>query len=167
MSLPQIIVDQYSGGLTVEIENPTISVLWDQAIQAAVIQQSPGPTIASRAYAIVHSSIYEAWAAYDPIAIGTAYLDGLQVDTNLINDANKMEAMSYAAYVAALDLFPDQHEIFDKLLGDLGYSYNLEGVLSDAAVLGIMAAEAVLADRVNDGSNQANDYTMLRQHIRR
>ena len=158
MSLPQIIVDQYSGGLTVEIENPTISVLWDQAIQAAVIQQSPGPTIASRAYAIVHSSIYEAWAAYDPIAIGTAYLDGLQVDTNLINDANKMEAMSYAAYVAALDLFPDQHEIFDKLLGDLGYSYNLEGVLSDAAVLGIMAAEAVLADRVNDGSNQANDY---------
>ena len=155
---PQIIVDQYSGGLSVENENPTISVLWDQAIQAAVIQESPGPTIASRAYAIVHSSIYEAWAAYDPIAIGTAYLDGLQVDTNLINDANKMEAMSYAAYVAALDLFPDQHEIFDKLLGDLGYSYNLEGVLSDAAVLGIMAAEAVLADRVNDGSNQANDY---------
>ncbi len=158
MSLPQIIVDQDSAGVTVENENPTISVLWDQAIQAAVIQESPGPTIASRAYAILHTSIYEAWAAYDPTAIGTAFLDDLQVDASLINEANKMESISYAAYVAALDLFPDQQEIFDELMGELGYSTNLDGVLSDAVLLGIQAAEAVIADRADDGSNQENDY---------
>lgn len=158
MNLPVITVDPDSAGVSIQNDDPTISVLWDQAIQAAVIEESPGPTIASRAYAVLHTAIFEAWAAYDPTAIGTASFDGLQVNASLITDANKMESMSYAAYVAALDLFPDQQETFDTLMAELGYSIDLNGSLSDAASLGIVAGEAVIAARVGDGSNQENGY---------
>ena len=45
---------------------PTVSLLWDELAQEAVINTAPGPTIASRAYAMVHTAIYDAWSAYDP-----------------------------------------------------------------------------------------------------
>lgn len=156
--LPRISVNPDSAGVTVENESPTISVLWDQAIQAAVIEEATGPTIASRAYAILHTAIFEAWAAHDPTAIGTAFLDSMQVDHEFITVENKMESMSYAAYVVALDLFPDQKEIFDKLMGELEYSIELDGASSHAALLGIEAGGAILAARVDDGSNQKNAY---------
>ena len=51
--------------------DPSISVWWDRAAQAAVIETAVGPTIASRAYAVTDTSTYEAWAAFDPVVLGT------------------------------------------------------------------------------------------------
>ena len=36
--------------VTVTDPDPTVSVLWDKAVQQAVIDTSPGPTVASRTY---------------------------------------------------------------------------------------------------------------------
>ena len=102
--------------VTVDDPSPTVSVLWDQAVQQAVINTSPGPTIASRAYSMVHTAMYDAWAAYDPTAIATELGDQLQQPEAEITEANKTEAMSYAAYQVLVDLFPDQVEIFDALM---------------------------------------------------
>jgi len=36
------------------------------------------PTVAARAYAIVHTCVFDAWAAYDRVAQGTRLGDGLR-----------------------------------------------------------------------------------------
>jgi Domain of unknown function (DUF6851)/VCPO second helical-bundle domain len=158
MSQPDLYVDPLSGGVTIQAHDPSVSLLWDQAVQASVIAEAPGPTIASRAYAVVHTAIFEAWAAYDLIAIGTAYGDSMQQSPEAISEANKAEAMSYAAYVAAVDLFPSQTAIFDALMERLGYSIDLAAV-TDAAALGVQLGQGVIATFAGDGANQSEGYS--------
>ena len=107
--------------VTVRDPSPTISVLWDRAVQQAVIDTSVGPTIASRAYALMHTAMFDAWAAYDPQAIATQLGDELQRPKFEITEANKQEAMSFAAYRVLSELFPDQILIFNDLMGELGF----------------------------------------------
>ncbi|MGB5636843.1 MAG: DUF6851 domain-containing protein [Waterburya sp.] len=102
--------------VTVDDPSPTVSVLWDRAVQQAVIDAAPGPTIGSRAYSMVHTAMFDAWAAYDPKAISTQLGDDLQRPEVEITEANKQEAMSFAAYRVLVDLFPDQVEIFRELM---------------------------------------------------
>ncbi len=59
-------VDPDTQLVTLNDATPTVSVLWDQAVQQAVINTSPGPTVASRAYGMLHTATYNAWSAYDP-----------------------------------------------------------------------------------------------------
>ncbi len=89
--------------VTVNDPSPTISVLWDRAVQQAVINTAPGPTVASRAYSMVHTAIYDAWAAYDPLAVGTQLGDDLQRPESENTEANKAEAMSFSAYRVLTD----------------------------------------------------------------
>lgn len=158
MILPAIKVDPNAAGVTVEDPDPSVSVLWDRAIQQAVIAESPGPTIASRAYAVVHTAIYEAWAAYDPTAIGVGFGDSIQQPLADVTAANKAEAMSYAAFVAAATLFPGQLPIFSELMEDLGYPVSLEALSSQAASTGLLAGAGTVFSRLGDGSNQLGGY---------
>lgn len=159
MNYPEIVVSETTAGVSIDDPDPSVSVLWDRAAQAAVIETSVGPTIASRAYAITHTAIFEAWAAFDPIAVGTALGDSLQVAPDLINDANKAEAMSHAAYVALADLFPEQIDIFDALMDELGYESDPKDLdPGSIAALGIRAGEAVVDAFSDDGSFQSNGY---------
>ena len=43
---------------------------WNNATLQAVHDTKPGPPMVARALAIVHTAIYDAWAAYDPVAVG-------------------------------------------------------------------------------------------------
>lgn len=144
--------------VTVSDESPTISVLWDQAVQQAVIETRVGPTVGSRAYGIVHTAIFDAWAAYDPTAIGTQLGDDLQRPDAENTDANKTEAMSFAAYRVLSELFPEQVDIFDELMAELGFDpHNETTDTSTAAGIGNVSAEALLEFRRDDGSNQSGD----------
>ena len=129
--------------VTVNDETPTISVLWDKAVQQAVINTSPGPTIASRAYAIMHTAIFDAWSAYNLTAISPQLGDDLQRPDAEITDANKSEAMSYAAYRVLTDLFPTQTQLFDELMGELGFdtSNNTTDTTTAAGIGNVMAAK--------------------------
>ncbi|NEO56107.1 MAG: vanadium-dependent haloperoxidase [Okeania sp. SIO3B5] len=141
--------------VTVDDSSPSISVLWDRAVQQAVINTSPGPTIASRAYAIVHTAIYDAWSAYDPLAVGTQLEDDLQRPLSENTDANKTEAMSFAAYRVLSELFPTETELFNELMAELGYDpSNTTTDTTTPAGIGNVSAEALLTFRRNDGSNQ-------------
>src|SRR5829696_885121 len=44
---------------------------WSEQALAAIRALKTGPTINARALAIVHTAMYDAWAAYDPVAVGT------------------------------------------------------------------------------------------------
>ncbi|MEM6678942.1 MAG: vanadium-dependent haloperoxidase [Pseudomonadota bacterium] len=159
--IPALIVDEETQLVTVADDTPSVSVLWDRAVQAAVIAEAPGPTIASRAYSIVHTAIYEAWAAYDPLAIGWAEDGPAQSPASENTDANKLIAMSYAAYVALLDLFPEQAAIFEAVMEELELPSDIDviaAVEGSPTAIGIAAGNAVVATRADDGSNQANDY---------
>ncbi len=141
--------------VTVDDDSPTISVLWDRAVQQAVINESPGPTVASRAYGIVHTAMFDAWAAYDPIAIATQLGDALQRRATENTVANKMEAMSYAAYRVLTELFPNQNSIFDTLMAELGFApSNTTTDTRTAAGIGNISAEVLMAFRRHDGANQ-------------
>ncbi|NER04633.1 MAG: calcium-binding protein [Okeania sp. SIO3C4] len=141
--------------VTVDDSSPSISVLWDRAVQQAVINTSPGPTIASRAYAIVHTAIYDAWSAYDPLAVGTQLEDDLQRPLSENTDANKTEAMSFAAYRVLSELFPTETDLFNELMAELGYDPNNTTTdTTTPAGIGNVSAEALLTFRRNDGSNQ-------------
>lgn len=133
--------------------------IWDEAAQQAVRNTNPGPTIASRAYGMVHTAMFDAWAAYDPEAIATQLGDSLQRPQAENTTLNKSEAMSYAAYRTLVDLFPDQMELFNRVMLELGYDPSLASSDTDTPEgIGTVSADALLNFRLNDGSNQLNGY---------
>ena len=156
-----LILDPATQLVTVEDDSPTVSVLWDRAAQLAVINDSSGPTIASRAYGIVHTAIYDAWASYDPQAEPTiAASAGLQRPGDENTGANKLEAMSYAAYEVLSELFPGQQAVFDQVMADLGLDPAVEVTIPESPVaIGRAVAENLMTFRRADGSNQENGYT--------
>ena len=156
---PFITVADGTQALTVNDADPTISVIWDRVVQQAVIETESfvGPTIASRAYAMMHTAMYDAWSSYDDTALRVSFdLEGDNI-AGSGGDAEKAKAMSFAAITVLRDLFPDMEELYVSVMQDrLGYALEDDG--SQAAQIGIDAAEDLLALRGDDGSNQANGY---------
>jgi hypothetical protein len=138
-------------------ENVILS--WNNAFLQGVRDSKLGPPMVSRALAIAHTCIYEAWAAYDPVAIGTQLGGALRRPARERRLDSKVEAVSLAAYRAAVDLFPaDRVSVFDPLLASLGYDpddYSKDP--TTPAGIGNLAAEAVLTFRHRDGANQLGD----------
>ena len=48
-----------------------VAIRWDNAALQAIRVAKLGPPIVARALAIVHTAMYDAWAAYDDRAVGT------------------------------------------------------------------------------------------------
>jgi hypothetical protein len=154
MTIPSFQLDPKTDNINVTDSSPTISVLWDRAIRSAVVNTKPGPTVASRAYSMMHTAMFDAWAAYDPDAISTLKGDRLQRPKSENTIANKTEAMSFAAYRVVSELFPEQTDAFNKLMQQLGFDPN--NSYSDtktAAGIGNKSAEVLLAHHLGDGSN--------------
>ena len=80
---------------------------WDEQLLSAIraYPKQTGPTVASRAFGVLFTAIYDAWAAYDPVAKVTQNAGPSQQTTGN-TDAHKTEAISYAAYRTLNDLFP-------------------------------------------------------------
>ncbi len=156
---PELILNPETQLVTVDDTSPTVSVLWDRAAQLAVIDTAVGPTVASRAYGLVHTAMFDAWAAYDETAIATQLGDALQRPSAENTEANKMEAMSFAAYRVLSELFPDQTTIFDDVMAELGFDpANATTNTTMAAGIGNVSAETLMSFRRQDGSNQLNNY---------
>jgi hypothetical protein len=142
--------------LKVITPDPTISVIWDQITQQAVAIDSPGPTVAARTFAMVHTAMYDAWASYDEKAARVSI--DLEGDNIRISDPDgKEKAMSYAALNVLKELFPKQAALFETVMSErLGFSLIDDGSLD--AQVGIDAAEDLIALRRTDGSNQLGNY---------
>ncbi|MFN2462012.1 MAG: vanadium-dependent haloperoxidase [Candidatus Velthaea sp.] len=133
-------------------------VAWDQPLLQAVRDTKPGPTVVARALAIVHTAEYDAWTAYDPVAVGTQLGAALRRPPAEATPANKQRAISYAAYRALLDLFPAERPLFDAQMAALGYDpADASTDRTTPAGIGNVAAQAVIAFRHADGSNQLGD----------
>jgi hypothetical protein len=134
----------------------SVVVRWNQAALQGVRDSKLGPPMVSRALAVIHTCADDAWAAYDRDAAGTQLGSDLRVPPSRRTRANKEEAISFAAYRAAVDLFPGSRAtIFDPLMASLGYdSRDAATDASRPAGVGNLAARAVLNFRRRDGANQ-------------
>ena len=136
-----------------------VVLAWNDALLQAVRNTRFAPMFTARALAIVHTSMYDAWAAYDPVAVGTQFGGSLRRPDTEHTDANKQRAISFAAYRALVDLFPTQQAVlFDPLMANLGYDpLDTSTDTTTPTGVGNVAAAAVLTFRHADGSNQRGD----------
>jgi len=158
---------------------------WDEQLISAIqaYPKATGPTVASRAFGVLFTAIYDAWAAYDPVAKVTQN-GGPSQQTTGNTDVNKTQAISYAADRTLNDLFPPgnfpscgpsgpvicptptaTYQTPDVLLHqqqgfDPGYTTTASSTDTAAspAAVGNLAAQAVIDFRHNDGSNQIHGY---------
>lgn len=166
-TVPAIRVGADAQTVTVNDVDPTVSVVWNRVVQEAVVSTSAvdvGPTIASRAYAMMHTAMYDAWATFDATAMrvsldaegNDAALAAAARAAGLTGDAAKAAAMSHAAFAVLSALFPDMVATFEGVLrGRYGLDPNDGGL---AAQIGRDAASDLLALRLGDGANQAGGY---------
>ena len=136
-------------------DGDNVVLQWNnEALECIRAAQTP-PVVNARALFILHSAAYDAWAAYDAKAIGTRTGRTLRRPSSERTAANKSQAISHAAHRAASWVWPGCQTSWDAQLEALGYS---AGDASTAAGVGRAAADAVIAHRANDGSNQAGGY---------
>lgn len=136
-----------------------IVLQWNEAALEGVRTSKLGPPMVARALAVAHTCMYDAWAAYDPVAVGTRLGGTLRRPAQERSLANKNRAISFAAYRAAVDLMPHgKTAIFDPLMERLGYDpADTSTDTRTATGIGNVACQAVLDFRHHDGSNQLGD----------
>ncbi|MFN2385332.1 MAG: vanadium-dependent haloperoxidase [Thermoanaerobaculia bacterium] len=131
---------------------------WDEEVLHGIRTNPPGPTIAARAIAMAHTAMFDAWTAYDPIAVPTRPQGAWRRPASEATEDNKAMAVSFAGYRAVVDLFPSQRERYDALMRTLGYEPSDASTdTRTAAGVGNAAAAAVLEYFHCDGSNQLGD----------
>ena len=150
------LVSMHSIQAETQDNTPSVVIQWNSASLQGVRNSKLGPPMVARALAIVHTCIYDAWAAYDDRALGTRLGGSLRQPPEKRSRANEKSAISFAAYRAAVDLFPaDKARVFDPLMTSLGYNPN--DTSTDTATpsgIGNVACAAVLRFRHDDGANQ-------------
>ena len=124
----------------------TVSVYWDNVALDYIQRMNSEPPTAARMLAIIHAAMYDAWTAYDPIAVPSRANGILKRPPEETTDANKIEAISFAAHKALVNLLPSMTASIDAALRRLGY--DLDDVNSaDTSTppgVGNVAAKAVI-----------------------
>jgi PAP2 superfamily len=135
--------------------NPVLR--WDGAVLEAIRSTATPPTIGARALAVTHTCMYDAWAAYDPVAAGTRLGGALRRPPEERTIAAKNEAISRAARLALADLYPALAARFDALLAGDGFDPAVPAAAGTPAGVALRACRAVLDVRHHDGANQLGD----------
>jgi hypothetical protein len=140
-------------------DSDDVVLRWDEQTLAAVRVVKPAPTVVARHLAIVHTAMYDAWAAYDAKALGTRTGGSLRRPSSEYTANYKSMAMSYAAYRVLLDLFPTNPVDFAGFMRALGYDpTDTSTDVTTPQGIGNTVAKAVLDFRHQDGANQLGDY---------
>jgi hypothetical protein len=148
-------------GADVDTYTPTKVAQWNEFFLASVVRSGLAPTVTARTMQILHTAIYDAWAAFDPVAVGVhSRIEAPGALTGSQNLAAALEeAIGFAAYTAAKAVFPTQGAQLRAFMGSMGYNPDAPtGDPATAAGIGKAAAQAVLDYRASDFSNAANGY---------
>jgi len=135
---------------------------WDEALLSAIRRALPAPTLHARNLFHVSAGMWDAWAAYDPVANGYFVEEKLSA-TDV--DAAREEALSFAAYrilshryATAVGAEESQAE-FDATMAALCLDPSVQTVTGTApAALGNRIAAATIKYGLQDGSNEAEGY---------
>lgn len=135
-----------------------VVIQWNNAALQTIRYRRPWPTINARALAVVHTCMYDAWAAYDEKALATILGAKLRRPSSERTNQNKITAISFAAYRCLSDLFPNDVALYDAVMTGLGLNPS-DGSRDPETPTGIgnLAAASVIEFRRHDGSNQLGD----------
>jgi hypothetical protein len=108
--------------------------------------------------AIVLTSMYDAWAAYDDKAVGTRLGTKLRRPKVERTLKNKETAIAYAAFRSLLNVYPEDVTWIRGQMKKMGYNPDLGSKYPRSpAGIGNAAASAVIIYRQHDGANQLGD----------
>jgi hypothetical protein len=140
----------------------SIARIWNEKNLEAIRIDRPHPPVQARNLFSLSVAMYDAWAAYDAVAVGYVYR-GKQNAADRV--AARREAVSFAAYRIlreryALALNPaSTRAALDAQMTALGYDKNNTSMnTATPAGVGNSVAAAVSAWFFNDGARQAQGY---------
>jgi hypothetical protein len=138
---------------------PSLVSRWNDMALSGVRDAKLGAPMVSRALAIMHTCMYDAWTAYDERALGTQLRGALRRPFSERTPTNKEKAISYAAFRALEDVLPvDTDSVYIPLMKQLGYDPNDHSTdIETPAGIGNVACAAVLEFRHRDKANQLGD----------
>jgi hypothetical protein len=127
---------------------------WNRLALQAIRAAQPGPLPSARALAILHTCMYNAWAAYDDAARQTAHGRAVRLPRAERSAASKASAMSHAAYGALACRFPAQQAAFDDWMAGLGLDPAAPGGPLTPAGIGRTQAASMLDFWRRGGASQ-------------
>ena len=136
-------------------------VRWDRVMLDAIAMNPPAPTLVTWRMHLVSSSVYDAWAAYDDVALGYHTGNLLRRPPAERTDANRAAAVNQAFYSALSFIYPNQQDLYDDLMADLGYVPTDSRDPSTPQGLGNLMVDIAIARRMGDGSNFENGWGQI------
>ncbi len=142
--------------------SPSIARVWDEEILSAIRTDTPHPPVHARNLFHLSVAVYDAWAAFDPVAVGYLYR---KKSSAADVAAARREAISYAAYGILKERYALSRSASNTLanlsarMRELGYPTN--NVSRDPATpagVGNSVAALVSAFFISDGARQAQGY---------
>ena len=134
---------------------------WNRVMLEAIAANPPAPTLVTWRMHLVSSAMYDAWAAYDEVALGTTYGGLLRRPAEERTDANKLAAVSQAAYRTLSYVYPNQEPEFAAVLEELGLTPSSSRDPRMPAGIGNLVADAAIESRANDGSNSLDGFGQI------
>ncbi|GIV33379.1 MAG: hypothetical protein KatS3mg031_0914 [Chitinophagales bacterium] len=147
---------------------------WNEALLNAIRKDYARPTVHARNLFHLSAAMYDAWAAYDSVAVpyllgdtvGSFFCPFSGVNTPADMQAAREEAISYAAYRLLKHRFRTSPNssltmaAVDSLFLALGYdsSYHSTNYTDTPAALGNYIAQQYIGFGLQDGSNEQNNY---------
>jgi hypothetical protein len=149
----------------------TIARTWNEELLDAIRIDRPKPPVHARNLWHLSVAMWDAWAAFDPQAIGYLYTDKHSAADV---DAARKEAISYAAYRLLVHRFPGGgYEIdgalcqpgaetslasFEQLMHSLGFDPNNVATEGDSpSAIGNRIGQTVIDFGLNDGTVEGTD----------
>jgi hypothetical protein len=136
---------------------------WDEELLATIRIDLPRPPIHARNLFHFAVAMWDAWATYDPTASGYVTTEKhVSADA----EADRAEAISYAAYRVLTERYAISPNAatslaaFTARMTALGYDPNDTTTTGDSpAAIGNRIGQAVIDSSLDDGSNEANNYS--------
>jgi hypothetical protein len=124
---------------------------WNRLALQAIGTLQPDRSTAARSLAVLHTCMYNAWAAYDDDARQTAHGVAVRLPRAERSAASKASAMSHAAWLALCGQFPALRASFDAHMRALGLDPAVpNGQLTPAGIGRTQATAMLDACREND-----------------
>jgi hypothetical protein len=139
----------------------SVARLWNEVLLDAIRREIPKPTAHSRNLFHMSAAMWDAWAAYEPLARGYFVDETATAATADDVEAAREEAISYAAYRILQHRYrygpgeeASQAE-FDALMDELGYDRDFTDTSGDSpAALGNRIAQTIVEFGLSDGANE-------------
>jgi hypothetical protein len=140
----------------------TVARRWNEALLDAIRRALPAPTVHARNLYHTSAAMWDAWAAYDPVATGV-FIDEPHSAGDVA--AARDEAISYAAYRLLNERYisavggDESLSQFADVMDSLCYPLDVTTTQGDTpAAVGNRIAATIIAAGLTDGSNESDGY---------